>query len=92
MAVELARGEFDRNKQLEGGDGVRGQEIPPRLSGRSMSFAMGPMNRGASHVLQVEAKQTITTSLQKVHAGLRSRVSFPVVSMDLCFTRGLLEP
>ena len=48
---------------------------PPKQKDRFMNFVIGPMSRGANLVLQAEAKQIITTDLQKVHDVLKAKVS-----------------
>ena len=93
--MELARTEFDRKKQLEGGDGVQGQDIPrmPTKAERPIhELCHWPYESWCQSCVASRGKADHHHRLAEGSRRAESKSEFPVVSMDFCFTRGLVEP
>ena len=95
LALELARREFERKKHEEGGEDVRGQLVPypPTKAERQLhELSHWPFASWCEHC--VAARGKADPHRRSAEDGFRQQTkgSFPVVSMDYCYTRGLTEP
>ena len=95
LGVEIARREFERRKQDEGGDGVRGQVIPllPIKAERQLhELCHWPYETWCQHCVASRGKLDPHHKLSEVNLRAEAKSEFPVASMDFALAKSLKEP